>query len=164
MWAWKAPQRQLTVFKGYLLAWGPMPLLNAADTLVWWVSSDTKFSTLSMLAMKRHYLFSKFWFPSKGKFAGKWVAVTLQAGEEQALVESWQAFSSPASGKKIAKTKPMQTGRRQREVERDSPCLCQGQATSWDCSKQLLGIALGSGFGFVFAVWGTTKLLLLRVH
>lgn len=89
--------------------------------------------------------------------------MTLQAGEEQAL-ESWQAFSSSASGKKISRTKPMQTGRRQREVERDSPYLCQVQATSWDCSKQLLGTALGSGFGFVFAVRGTAKLLLLRVH
>lgn len=77
--------------------------------------------------------------------------MTLQAREEQAL-ESWQAFFSPASGKKISKTKPVQTGRRQKEMERDISCLCQVQATSWDCSKQLLGTALGSGFGFVFAV------------
>lgn len=60
MWTWKAPQEQLILFKGYLVAWGSMPLLNAADTLAWWASSNNKFSTLSMLAMKRHYLFSEF--------------------------------------------------------------------------------------------------------
>lgn len=100
------------------------------------VSSDTEFSTSSMLATKTHYLFSESWFPSKGKFTGKCVSVTLQAGEGQ-VVESWQDFSSPASGNKISRTKPGQAGRRQREVGRKA-------APGWAKCRQPAGISTSS--------------------